>query len=217
MSVRDDDLDTQLQQALRTIIDRRRDVRAEFTGEPLSEAELTELLQAAHAAPSVGNSQPWDFILVRDLNRLRSFAEHVRQCRQAYADSLAEERRERFGPIKIEGIRESGLGIVVTYDPARSGPNVLGRHTINDAGVFSVVCAIQNLWLMATAHRLGVGWVSFYQENFLSELLGLPDHIRPVAWLCVGRVSHLQEVPDLIRFGWNDRVSLDQVIHYDRW
>ena len=136
------------------------------------------------------------------------FRSHVAQCRQDYADSLDEEQREKFNPIKIEGIRESGLGIVATYDPTRFGPNVLGRHTISDAGAFSVVCAVQNLWLMATALDLGVGWVSFYQEPFLKELLGLPEQVRPVGWLCVGRVTKLQEVPDLIRFGWNHRIAL---------
>lgn len=204
-------------EALADIITRRRDVRAEFTGDPLTGEEITELLAAAHAAPSVGNSQPWDFVVVRDRAVLDTFADHVAGCRLAYADTLSGERRERFRPIKIEGIRESGLGIVATYDHTRFGPNVLGRHTISDAGVFSVVCAIQNLWLMATAGGLGVGWVSFYEEDFLSGLLGLPDQIRPVAWLCVGRVSKLQEVPDLIRFGWNERLPLSEVVHYDRW
>jgi cob(II)yrinic acid a,c-diamide reductase len=202
---------------LRQIIGRRRDVRAEFTGDPLTDAEIEELLQAAHAAPSVGNSQPWDFIVVRDPKILGSFADHVAGCRQDYADSLDEERRATFNPIKIEGIRESGLGIVATYDPTRSGPNVLGRHTIDEAGVFSVVCAIQNLWLMATAHDIGVGWVSFYKEPFLKELLGLPSHVRPVGWLCVGKVTKFQETPDLVRFGWNSRVPLEDVIHHDRW
>ena len=202
---------------LRQIIERRRDVRAEFTGELLDDALVTELLTAAHAAPSVGNSQPWDFVVVRSPGLLARFADHVAQCRQAYDDSLTAERRATFSPIKIEGIRESGLGIVATYDPTRSGPNVLGRHTIDDAGVFSVVCAVQNLWLTATAHDLGVGWVSFYREEVLSELLGLPDHVRPVAWLCVGVVSQLQQTPDLVRFGWNQRIPLEQVVHHDRW
>lgn len=202
---------------LRRIIERRRDVRAEFTGEPVDEAVLEELLWAAHAAPSVGNSQPWDFIVVRDADVLGRFADHVQQCRLDYAESLEGERRARFNPIKIEGIRESGMGIVLTYDPTRSGPNVLGRHTIDDAGVFSVVCAVQNLWLMATAHDLGVGWVSFYQEPFLRDLLAIPSHVRPVAWLCVGKVWKLQETPDLIRFGWNARLPLTDVVHHDRW
>lgn len=210
-------VENNLVELLETLINQRRDVRAEFIGQPPDPDQVARLLEAAHAAPSVGNSQPWDFILVRNPATLDSFANHVCECRTAYADSLDQKRRTTFDPIKIEGIRESGLGIVVTFDPTRSGPNVLGRHTIDDAGVFSVVCAIENLWLMATALGLGVGWVSFYKEQYLSDLVCLPDGIRPVAWLCVGKVSHLQQTPDLIRMGWNDRIPLDEVVHTETW
>jgi 5,6-dimethylbenzimidazole synthase len=198
-------------------INRRRDTRREFTGEPVPAAVLDRLLSAAHAAPSVGMSQPWDFVLVRDRQTLDGFAAHVAEERDAFAASLSGERAETFGRIKIEGIRESGLGVVVGYDPTRGGPQVLGRHAIADAGLYSVVCAIQNLWLAATAEGLGVGWVSFYREEFLRALVGFPGHVRPVAWLCVGRVGALPEVPDLERFGWRHRSPLDGVVHRERY
>jgi 5,6-dimethylbenzimidazole synthase len=94
---------------------------------------------------------------------------------------------------------------------------VLGRHAIADAGLYSVCLAIENLWLAATAEGMGVGWVSFYREAFLSELIGLPDPVRPVAWLCVGPVTHLEAAPDLERHGWRDRLPLSAVLHRDRW
>ena len=117
---------------------------------------------------------------------LARFHEHVSHERATYAASLSGERAATFARIKVEGIRESGLGVVVGYDPLRGGAQVLGRHAIADAGLYSVVCAIQNLWLAATAEGLGVGWVSFYREEFLRSLVGMPEHVRPVAWLCVG-------------------------------
>ena len=92
-------------------------------------------------------------------------------------------------------LESTSLGIVVTYDPDRGVPAVLGRHAIADAGLYSVCLAIQNLWLAATAEGLGVGWVSFYREEFLQELLGIPSAIRPVAWLCIGPVTHLEPPP----------------------
>ena len=49
------------------------------------------------------------------------------------------------------------------------------------------------------------------------RLLGIPEDIRPVAWLCLGPVSHLQEVPDLERAGWRRRLDLDAVLHEERW
>lgn len=199
------------------VIHRRRDTRREFTGQPVAPAVLQRVLAAAHAAPSVGMSQPWDFILVRSPATLDAFADHVRAERDVFAARLDGERAETFARIKIEGIRESGLGVVVGYDAARGGAHVLGRHAIDDAGLYSVVCAIQNLWLAATAEGLGVGWVSFYREEFLAELVGLPVHVRPVAWLCLGPAADLPDTPDLERYGWRHRDPLHAVVHDERY
>jgi 5,6-dimethylbenzimidazole synthase len=206
-----------LGQDLYDVIARRRDVRAEFTGETVDLGQLRRVLEAAHHAPSVGHSQPWDFVLVFDDGTRARFAEHVESERQTFAEQLDGERRERFEKIKVEGIRESGLGVVVTYDRERGGQHVLGRHAIADTGLYSTCLAIQNLWLAATAEGLGVGWVSFYREEFLADLVGLPDGVRPVAWLCLGPVTELQEVPDLVRHGWRRGRTLDDAIHVEGW
>lgn len=199
------------------VIHRRRDTRREFTGEPVPDDVLERVLLAAHAAPSVGMSQPWDFVLVRSPATLQTFRDHVAAEREVFAEGLSGERADVFSRIKIEGICEAGLGIVVCYDPSRGGPQVLGRHAIPDAGLYSVVCAIQNLWLAATAEGLGVGWVSFYREEFLRSLVGTPEDVRPVAWLCVGPVADLPDTPDLERYGWRARASLDAVLHSERY
>ena len=199
------------------VINRRRDTRREFTGEPVAGDVLERVLAAAHCAPSVGLSQPWDFVLVRSAHTLATFREHVSQEREVFAASLPEDRAATFRGIKVEGIVESGLGVVVGYDPGRGGPHVLGRHAIADAGLYSVVCAVQNLWLAATAEGLGVGWVSLYREDFLRELVGFPAHVRPVAWLCVGSVADLPDVPDLERSGWRHRSPLADVLHEERY
>lgn len=191
----------------------RRDVRNEFSGEVVDEERLTRVLNAAHAAPSVGNTQPWDFVVIQNPATLGRFAAHVGECRDDFARTLPPERAETFRPIVIEGIETSGTGIVVTYDPARGGSHVLGRHTIDKTGRLSVALAIENLWLAATAEGLGVGWVSFYQEPFLRELAGVPESVEVIAWLCLGPVTELQEVPDLERFGWRQRRQLADVVH----
>jgi 5,6-dimethylbenzimidazole synthase len=192
-------------------------VRAEFSGQPIAEDTLDRVLRAAHAAPSVGLTQPWDFVLVRDLGLRTTFFDHVQQERATFAATLTGDAAERFARVKIDGVLESSLSVVVTYDPQRGGPAVLGRHAIADAGLYSVCLAIQNLWLAATAESLGVGWVSFYREPFLQELLGIPSAVRPVAWLCLGPVTHLETVPDLERHGWRRRAPLEDVMHHDRW
>lgn len=203
--------------AVYDVIARRRDVRAEFTGEPVDDATLLRVLGAAHQAPSVGMSQPWDFVVVRERCVLDGFAQHVAAERAAYAAELPPERRARFAGLKVEGIRDSGLGVVVTHDPTRGGPQVLGRRTVEETSLLSTALAVQNLWLAATAEDLGVGWVSFYRAEVLASLLDLPAHVRPVAWLCVGRTSGLQDVPDLERHGWRGRRPLADAVHHGTW
>ena len=101
------------------VINRRRDVRAEFTGAPIGPDALHRILTAAHAAPSVGLSQPWDFILVRNESLRSRFQAHVQTERELFESTLTAEESTTFRKIKIEGIQESSLGIVVTYDPSR--------------------------------------------------------------------------------------------------
>ena len=198
-------------------ITRRRDVRREFTGEAPDPATLLRILEAAHAAPSVGLSQPWDFVLIDDAGIRQAFWEHVQQERREFDACLDPDRQALFAPIRIDGILDASLSIVVTYDRDRGAPHVLGRHAIADAGLYSVCLAIENLWLSATAEGWGVGWVSFYREDFLRGLLALPERLRPVAWLCIGPVTHLETVPDLERHRWAQRRPLESVVHVNGW
>jgi len=195
----------------------RRDVRGQFTGEPADPIVLERILLAGHAAPSVGLSQPWDFVLVQDLAVRRAFWTHVEEERRVFLTMLPPDRAARFDRIRIEGILDASVSLVVTYDPERGAPQVLGRHAIADAGLYSVCLAIENLWLAATAEGWGLGWVSFYREPYVQELLALPATIKPVAWLCLGPVTHREAVPDLERHGWRARLPLEAVLHRDRW
>ena len=165
--------------------------------------------EAAHDLTAETFAQAW-------LSR-RRFRDHVMAERLTFAASLSSERAEHFATTKVEGIMDASVGIVVTYDSTRGAPDVLGRHAIADAGLYSTCLAIQNLWLGATAIGYGVGWVSFYREAFLRHLVGIPAHVRPVAWLCLGPVSHLPDVPDLERHQWRVRRPVETAIHHERW
>ena len=204
------------QARLYEVIHRRRDVRREFTGGPVDEDVLWRILAAGHAAPSVGLSQPWDFIRVDSPATRQAFWQHVQDERRVFAASLDAGAASTFAGIKIDGVLEASLSIVVTYDDSRGAPHVLGRHAIAEAGVYSVCLAIQNIWLAATAEGWGVGWVSFYREPFLHDLLSLPADVRPIAWLCLGPATQLQNAPDLERAGWRTRRELLDVVHLDR-
>ena len=199
------------------VVHRRRDIRGEFTGAAVPPEVLRRILDAAHAAPSVGLSQPWDFVLVRDVSTRSVFREHVQRERAIFARQLTGQQATIFSEIKVEGVLESSLGIVVTYDPERGCPAVLGRHAIADAGLYSVCLAIENLWLAATAEGLVWAGSVSTRRNSCESLLDIPSRVRPVAWLCLGPIRDLPTTPDLERHGWRHRVPLAQVLHEERF
>jgi nicotinate-nucleotide--dimethylbenzimidazole phosphoribosyltransferase len=196
-------------------IEERRDIR-KFRPDPLPEALVARLLGAAHAAPSVGLSQPWRFIVVRDEATRTSMQALAQKERLAQADFF-DDRSGQFLDLKIEGIREAPLSICVCCDRGEPGEEILGRHTVRDTDIYSTCLAIENLWLAARAEGVGVGWVSFYQPEDLSRLLGLPERVVPIAWLCVGYPDERPTRPGLEASGWHERRPLDEVTFADRW
>ena len=112
---------------------------------------------------------------------------------------------------------ESPVNLCVTYDPSKFGPFVIGRSSIPEAVIYSVCCAIQNLWLSARAEGIGLGWVSILSNKILKEILGLPEHVVPVAYLCLGYVNEFADKPDLESAGWLPRLNLKDVVYYEKW
>lgn len=195
----------------------RRDIRRQFKPTPIPPEVLARLLAAAHQAGSVGFMQPWDFVVVRDPEIRRQVLESFLRERDRAARFYEGARRELFLSLKLEGIMESAVNICVTCDRSRGGPHVLGRSTILDTDLYSTCCAIQNLWLAARAEGIGVGWVSILDPKVLGALLGLPDSVVPVAYLCVGYVDAFPEEPELQRVAWRRRLPLADLVHLDRW
>jgi nicotinate-nucleotide--dimethylbenzimidazole phosphoribosyltransferase len=184
-------------------------------------ALLRRVLAAAHTAPSVGFSQPWDFLVLRDPTLRAELAALAAEQRTAFEASLPAARARTFSGLKVEAIREAPLGVVVTCDPTRGGRHVLGRATQPRMAAHSVAGAVQNLWLAARAEGLGVGWVSFFRERELAALLGervgLPQHLEIVAYLCLGHVSVFADAPELESAGWARRRPLEWAVHEDVW
>ncbi len=195
----------------------RRDVRSHFIDKEIPEDVLLRILDAAHHAPSVGFSQPWNFIIIRDKDTRLKVKALFEQELMRSATLLEEPRRSKYLSLKLEGIMESNVNICITYDHSRFGPFVIGRSSIPETGIYSVCCAIQNLWLAARAEGIGVGWVSILDNNGLKKILGIPDSIIPIAYLCLGYVTHFENKPDLERVGWLPRIPLSSIIYYERW
>jgi nicotinate-nucleotide--dimethylbenzimidazole phosphoribosyltransferase len=203
--------------ALYRVVAERRDVRNGFRADPVDDALLTRVLAAAHQAPSVGLSQPWDFIVLRDREIREQVHALARRQQEVFAASLPGPRARAFRELKVEAILDTPVNIVVTCDATRGGRNVLGRHAQPQVAAYSTACAVQNLWLAARAEGLGVGWVSFFAERELAETLGLPAHLEVVAYLCVGHVTEFPPAPELVLSGWAQRRPLAWAVHDGRW
>src|SRR5262245_46234923 len=203
--------------AIYRVIEERRDVRRGFRPDPIPPEVLTRVLDAAHHAPSVGLSQPWDFIVIASRPRRERIKELADRARGDYAASLPGARALAFDRLKAEAILETPVNIVVTCDPTRGGRHTLGRHSQPQTAAYSSVLAVANLWLAARAEGLGVGWVSFFSERELAAELGLPPHLEVVAYLCLGYVTEFAPEPELATVGWARRRPLAWSVHAEEY
>lgn len=203
--------------ALYRTIFNRRDVRGQFLPDAIPDEVLARILLAAHHAPSVGFMQPWNFLLVRSPAVKRQVRDVFAKAHAEAALLFPEGKREVYSKLKLEGIVESPLNLCITCDRERSGPVVLGRTHMRTMDLYSSVCAVQNLWLAARAEGLGVGWVSIFDQTELQEALGIPEAIVPVAYLCIGYVSHFNDRPELEKAGWLPRLPIADLLYYDQW
>lgn len=211
------DLSQEEKDGLYKVIHSRRDVRAQFTDEDIPDDVLLRILDAAHHAPSVGFSQPWNFVLIKDKEARKRVRESFERERQRSSGLIDDPKRSAYLSLKLEGIMDAPVNLCVTYDRMRFGPFVIGRSSIPETGVYSVCCAIQNLWLAARAEGIGVGWVSILDNDELKGILQIPEHIVPVAYLCMGYVTRFEDKPDLERVGWLPRLSLNDVVYFEKW
>lgn len=197
-------------------IARRRDIRA-FRPDPLPRETLVRILRAAHQAGSVGFMQPWNFIVVENVETRRKVRDHVEAERLRAAEAFDGARREKYLSFKLEGILDAPLNVCVTCDRERFGPAVIGRNTVRDTDLYSTCAAIQNLWLAARAEGIGVGWVSILEPDELRRILGIPEHVVPIAYLCIGYPESFPERPVLETVGWLPRIRLSDIVFSDRW
>ena len=194
----------------------RRDIRSEFLHQPIPEEILMRILNAAHHAGSVGFMQPWNFIIIN---------QHAIKCQvkelfivenAKAAKNYTGDRLLKYQSFKLEGIEEAPINICVTCDPTRGG-FVLGRNSIPETDLYSTCCAIQNMWLAARAEGIGMGWVSIMDNRRLRDILSIPNHVTPIAYLCLGYVSSFPEKPMLEQKGWENRTPIEELIFWNCW
>lgn len=198
-------------ETLEQIILARRDVRGNrFIDTPLAQKDIDKILFAGVNAPSVGFSQPWEFVVIKDVairNKIKeSFFEENEKAKQLFKEKKA----DAYTQLKLEGIIESAVNMAVFYKPGTRP--VLGQTTMKEAGVYSVVCAIQNMWLMARALDIGLGWVSILDPNKIKAILNAPQDRQLIGYLCLGHVDKFYESPELERLQWEKRKNINEVV-----
>lgn len=179
----------------------RRDVRR-FRREPLPEGLIDGLLVQAELSPSVGHSQPWRWVRVRDEVQRETARNSFQRCN---ADALGDyegERARLYASLKLEGMREAPEQIAVFCDHGTQQGHGLGRRTMPEMLDYSVVAAITQFWLAARVAGVGVGWVSILEPDAIREALNAPPEWKLIAWLCIGWPEEECDVPELVRAGW---------------
>ena len=202
------------QAVLEQIMLYRRDVRGnKFLPTAVSDEAIQKILMAASLAPSVGFSQPWEFLVIRNQATKAKIVENFEEENQKANALFSGEHKALYSRLKLEGIRESPVNIAVYYKS--SNKPVLGKTSMPEVGEYSVVCAIQNMWLMARAMNIGMGWVSIIDPEVVKGILKAPADAKLIAYLCLGYVEEFLESPELETLNWGKRKALQSVVHYD--
>ena len=203
------------QDVLEQIIQLRRDVRGNhFIDKPISDDVIERILSAAVSAPSVGYSQPWEFVIIKE-KATKSKVADIFKVENDKALPQFDQQESLYSQLKLEGISESPVNIAVFYKP--SSEPVLGQTSMPDMGEYSVVCAIQNMWLMARALNVGVGWVSILNPDSVKQILDVPESSKLVAYLCIGYVDEFSDKPELEILKWADRKEQHTLVHYESY
>ncbi len=201
---------------LSAIMQARRDIRGNnFSSEPVAQKSIKKILQAASWAPSVGFSQPWEFVMVEDRQSRQQVIDSFTQVNQRAKKQFTSDKQDLYSTLKLEGISEAPVNIAVFY--RHSKLPVLGQSSMEETGRYSVVCAIQNMWLMARVLNIGLGWVSILQPSKISKILKAPDDAEFVAYLCLGHVKEFYPQPELEKLKWESRKPVESAIHINHF
>jgi len=195
------------------IMKARRDVRGNrFISKKIEQEKLEMILEAGISAPSVGYSQPWKFIIIED----KKIKEAIKESFDVENEKAKEIFQERalYNKLKLEGIVEAPINIAVLYEP--KDEDILGMTSMKKMGEYSVVCAVENMWLMARALNIGIGWVSILDEKTVLESLHVKNNAQLIAYLCVGYVDEFYEESELKTLGWEREKMLEECVRYQK-
>jgi 5,6-dimethylbenzimidazole synthase len=203
--------DAAFREAFRDLILWRRDVRR-FRRDPIDPVLIHSLLELASHAPSVGHCQPWRFVLVESAECREAVRSSFVQANAKALETYDGERRERYAKLKLEGLDDAPVHLAVFADEATEAGSGLGRQTMPQTLRYSVVAAIQTLWLAARAEGLGLGWISILEPEILCRVFEVPESWTLIAYLCIGRPVEEHLDPELERHHWQERLGAQRLI-----
>lgn len=194
---------------LQQIIRWRRDVRGNnFTNKTIKKKILNKILASALNAPSVGYSQPWRFVIIKDTPTKEKihtlFTQQFEKSKQKFKD------KPLYASLKLEGIIEAPLNIAVLYQKPQK--EILGQTYMKRSGEYSVVCAIENMWLTARSLNIGMGWVSILKPKKVKKILNISNEYKLVGYLCLGHTKKSLHAPELKKLGWEKEKNIKKCI-----
>jgi 5,6-dimethylbenzimidazole synthase len=203
--------DETFRETFRDLVLWRRDVRR-FRRDPIDPALMHSLLELASHAPSVGHCQPWRFVLVESADRRNDVKSSFARANARALENYDGEQRAQYARLKLEGLENAPVHVAVFADQAAEEGSGLGRRTMPETLGYSVVAAIQTLWLAARAEGLGLGWVSILEPAVIHRALDVPPTWTLVAYLCIGWPVEEHLDPELDRHGWQQRLDVERMI-----
>jgi 5,6-dimethylbenzimidazole synthase len=203
--------DREFRDAFRELILWRRDVRR-FRRDPIDPALIHSLIELASHAPSVGHCQPWRFVLVESPGCREAVKGSFARANAKALENYYGEQRAHYARLKLEGLEDAPVHLAVFADEDTQTGSGLGRGTMPETLRYSVVAAVQTLWLAARAEGLGVGWISILEPDTIRRVLELPDSWTLVAYLCIGRPVEEHLDPELDRYRWQERLDVSRMI-----
>lgn len=203
--------DAEFREAFRDLVLWRRDVRR-FRRDPVDPALIDALLELASHAPSVGHCQPWRFVLVESAERRELIKSSFARANTKALENYEGEQRAQYARLKLEGLDAAPVHLAVFADEATEVGSGLGRRTMPETLHYSVVGAVQTLWLAARAEGLGVGWISILEPDVVRSALDVPETWTLVAYLCIGRPVEEHLDPELERHRWQPRLDAERMI-----
>jgi nitroreductase len=209
-------------EAIRTL----RAVR-EFTDEPVSEQQLRTILDLAVCAPSAGNRQPWEFVVVRDAATRRAIRDYYVQAFQGYRQRVGEQAAAGHAAAQAQVARWQRAGapdryaedlhtipvfVLACFDRQRlGGGQDHGPEAVDPGAYASIYPAVQNILL--AAHGLGLGAVlttlPLRYEREIKALLGMPEPVQMAALVTIGHPAR--------RYGPPRRIPAAERTHWERW